>query len=97
MGDHGGYCGNENVKGTMNVVPLELMTQLMNQRINSAVYGKAITHVAQSVEWLTQLGDRRLDPALDCSQSPYSFRHSPQSALSFTNQDGGSSIEAHQS
>ena len=49
MGDYGGYCGNENVKGAMNVVPLERMTQMMDQRINSVVYGKVITKVAQSV------------------------------------------------
>ena len=47
----------------MNVVPLERITQMMDQRINSVVYGKVITQVAQSVEWLIQPGDRRLDPA----------------------------------
>ena len=35
--EYGGNIGNMNVKGTMSVVPLALMTQLMDQRINSAL------------------------------------------------------------
>ena len=40
MGDCGGNWGNVNMEGTMNVVLLELMTQTMDQRFNSAVYVK---------------------------------------------------------
>ena len=38
MGDSGGHCVNVNGKGTMNVVLLALMTEMMDQRINSAVH-----------------------------------------------------------
>ena len=32
-----GNCGSVNVKGTMLILPLALRTQMMHQRINSAV------------------------------------------------------------
>ena len=38
MGDYGDNCNNVNVNGTINVVLLALTTQMMDQRINSAVY-----------------------------------------------------------
>ena len=38
MSEYGGNIGNMNVKGTMNVVPLALVTQLMDRKINSIVY-----------------------------------------------------------
>ena len=37
MGDYGDNCSNVNVNGTRNVVQLALMTQMMDQRINSVV------------------------------------------------------------
>ena len=38
MGDYAGNCSNVNVNGTRKVVQLALMTQTMDQRINSVVY-----------------------------------------------------------
>ena len=35
--DYGGNCGSVNVKGTINVVPLALMTRMMGHRINFVV------------------------------------------------------------
>lgn len=37
MGDNGSNCGSVNMKGTINVVPLALMTRIMGHRINSVV------------------------------------------------------------
>ena len=44
MRDYGGNCGKYvNVKSTkLKVVPLALRTQMMDQRINSAVYVKGL-------------------------------------------------------
>ena len=38
MCEYGVNIGNMNMKGTMSVVPLALMTQMMDQKINSALY-----------------------------------------------------------
>ena len=38
MCEYGVNIGNMNMKGTMSVVPLALMIQLMDQKINSALY-----------------------------------------------------------
>ena len=37
MGDYADNCSNVNVNGTRNVVPLALMIQMIDQRINSVV------------------------------------------------------------
>ena len=44
MADYGGNCGYVNIKGhsQMNIVPLQLRTEIMDQRINSAVYVKVV-------------------------------------------------------
>ena len=42
VSDYGGNCSNVNVKGTMDVVPLALITQMTDQRINYAVYVKVL-------------------------------------------------------
>ena len=42
-GDYRCNCGNVNVKGTMDVLPLALITQMTDHRINSALYVKVLT------------------------------------------------------
>ena len=43
MGDYGGNCDNVNMKGTkINVVSLVVRTQMIDQKINSAVHVKVL-------------------------------------------------------
>ena len=61
VGDHDGNCGNVNVKITMNVGPLALMMQMMDQRINSAVYVVVLSEPVNfplSVRHSNEMGDR---------------------------------------